>query len=342
MADGGVTGQTDRMRDSEAGRSESVAVDSAAAVDAQEPGGLLWGVGAVSARLDIARPTLRTWDRRYGLGPSLRTVGGHRRYTAVDVSRVQLMSRLLDTGVAAAQAARAARSATEDELAAGSRPETSLRRTAGNQRRASSAIGALVRAARDLQTDELARAISVQLERSGTVEAWERVFAPFLIEVGRQWSQGAFGIESEHLASGVLAAELRAYAARHRSRRPVRARVILTCAEEDQHALPVLALEAALAERKIPALVLGQRVPARALRRAVQVQQPAVVFVWASLTQSVDEDSPWNLGRRPSLHVLLGGPGWDDGATRLDGVVHVERVHDLDSAVTRIERVLQS
>ena len=33
---------------------------------------VLWGVGAVSQRLGIATPTLRTWDRRYGLGPSAR------------------------------------------------------------------------------------------------------------------------------------------------------------------------------------------------------------------------------------------------------------------------------
>ncbi|MEJ7754976.1 MAG: hypothetical protein WKF83_00420 [Nocardioidaceae bacterium] len=35
--------------------------------------GLMWGVGAVSLRVGIATPTLRTWERRYGLGPSQRT-----------------------------------------------------------------------------------------------------------------------------------------------------------------------------------------------------------------------------------------------------------------------------
>ena len=34
-----------------------------------------WGVGAVSSRLSITASTLRTWERRYGVGPSFRTEG---------------------------------------------------------------------------------------------------------------------------------------------------------------------------------------------------------------------------------------------------------------------------
>ena len=37
-------------------------------------------VAAVARRLGVAPATLRTWDRRYGLGPSEHTSGAHRRY----------------------------------------------------------------------------------------------------------------------------------------------------------------------------------------------------------------------------------------------------------------------
>ena len=40
-----------------------------------------WPVGVVADWLGIPASTLRTWERRYGLGPSERTRGGHRRYT---------------------------------------------------------------------------------------------------------------------------------------------------------------------------------------------------------------------------------------------------------------------
>ena len=53
----------------------------------------------------IAAPTLRSWDRRHGVGPSLRTSGNHRRYTELDIRRVLLMSRLTAQGVPAQSAA---------------------------------------------------------------------------------------------------------------------------------------------------------------------------------------------------------------------------------------------
>ena len=69
---------------------------------AAEPG---WPVGVVAERLGIAAPTLRSWDRRHGVGPSVRTSGNHRRYTELDIRRVELMSRLTAQGVPAQSAA---------------------------------------------------------------------------------------------------------------------------------------------------------------------------------------------------------------------------------------------
>lgn len=65
-------------------------------------------VAAVAARLGVAPSTLRTWDRRYGLGPSGRTAGSHRRYTPEDVARLETMRRLTLAGAAPSDAARAA------------------------------------------------------------------------------------------------------------------------------------------------------------------------------------------------------------------------------------------
>lgn len=65
-------------------------------------------VAAVARRLGVAPPTLRTWDRRYGLGPSEHTAGAHRRYSPSDVARLMVMRRLTLQGVAPADAARVA------------------------------------------------------------------------------------------------------------------------------------------------------------------------------------------------------------------------------------------
>ncbi|HMA46918.1 MAG TPA: MerR family transcriptional regulator, partial [Frankiaceae bacterium] len=57
-------------------------------------------VAAVARRLGIAPATLRTWDRRYGMGPTDHQAGTRRRYSHADVARLELMRRLTVDGVA--------------------------------------------------------------------------------------------------------------------------------------------------------------------------------------------------------------------------------------------------
>ncbi|MFI7588172.1 MerR family transcriptional regulator [Spongisporangium articulatum] len=75
-------------------------------------------VAAVARRLGVAPPTLRTWDRRYGLGPSEHTAGAHRRYSPGDVARLMVMRRLTLQGVAPADAAKIALAASVPGAAA--------------------------------------------------------------------------------------------------------------------------------------------------------------------------------------------------------------------------------
>ena len=55
-------------------------------------------VSGAARRLGIAPATLRTWDRRYGIGPSGHSHGRHRRYSAADMARLELMQRALMQG----------------------------------------------------------------------------------------------------------------------------------------------------------------------------------------------------------------------------------------------------
>lgn len=76
-----------------------------------DPGPRL-SVAAVARRLGVAPSTLRTWDRRYGLGPSSHQAGSHRRYAPADLERLVVMRRLILEGVQPAEAARIAMTAT--------------------------------------------------------------------------------------------------------------------------------------------------------------------------------------------------------------------------------------
>ena len=72
-------------------------------------------VAAVARRLGVAPSTLRTWDRRYDLGPSAHTAGSHRRYGPQDLARLVVMRRLTLEGVPPAEAARIALAAPSPE-----------------------------------------------------------------------------------------------------------------------------------------------------------------------------------------------------------------------------------
>lgn len=77
-------------------------------------------VAALARRLGVAPATLRTWDRRYGLGPSDHTSGRHRRYGPTDVARLERMQEALLRGASPSEAARYAHATPVDETASGS------------------------------------------------------------------------------------------------------------------------------------------------------------------------------------------------------------------------------
>ncbi|MEU1002737.1 MerR family transcriptional regulator [Streptomyces tibetensis] len=78
--------------------------------------------GEVARRLGVAPTTVRTWDRRYGLGPDAHTGGRHRRWTPTDVARLERMCALTATGIPPAEAARAVLGETTHAAGSAGRP----------------------------------------------------------------------------------------------------------------------------------------------------------------------------------------------------------------------------
>lgn len=305
---------------------------------------MLWGVGAVSSMVGIATPTLRTWDRRYGLGPSRRTEGGHRRYSRDDIARVELMGRLVDHGVPAQQAAAVALNSDDGDLPPPSVVTTSpadatglLRHPSVSGRATASAVASIVAAAEALDAGGLTRQLSAVFDRRGVMAGWSDVTAPALRRVGDGWCNGEFGVEVEHLITERLATELRTLASRGIGHRSTSRPVLLASAPDDLHALPLLALEAVLAQKRVRTVPLGARTTSAALAGAVLRCDPGAVFVWASLSRASWADwlEPWPPASRPRL-LVLGGPGWPDTDVPAPAGVRVARVHDLSTAVAAL------
>jgi len=255
--------------------------------------------GEVARRLGIAATTVRTWDRRYGLGPSRRDPGRHRRYNRRDFARLEVMRQLVIQGVTPAEAARIARDLRNpdhrDEIGD---EDTGLTR--------SRLVVSLRRAALALDPAALEQIASRALA-DGVVPAWTTVFAPTLREIGRRHSVLSRYIAAEHLLSAAISAALSAVA-----RPAARPSVLLACAPDELHSLPLEALAAALAEQDRRSRMLGARVPVNVLRDAIAKTGPTAVVLWAHAPGTADHvqiAAAETARPRPAL-IAACGPGW--------------------------------
>jgi MerR family transcriptional regulator, light-induced transcriptional regulator len=274
--------------------------------------------GAVARRLGVAVTTLRTWHQRYGLGPSRHVAGQHRRYTAEDLARLEVMQRLTVEGVTPAEAARWARGAPDALLHARAKvpePErvTPHGRTGGGSTipvgRAGPSARGLARAAVRLDSATMREMIERAIAVDGVVSTWDSVLRPVLVGIGERHAVTRRLVDVEHLFSRTLSEVLGAVP---RPSAAAPARILLACADEEQHSLPLEALAAALAQAGVPCRLLGARVPPLALLESVSRTGPAVVTLWSHAAETAHVDQLHGLltGPHRPLLVLAGGPGW--------------------------------
>ncbi|WP_432170520.1 MerR family transcriptional regulator [Streptomyces sp. 1222.5] len=308
-----------------------------AAPDAASPVPALT-TGALARRLGLSPTTLRSWDRRYGIGPA-RADGRHRRWTPHDVAMLETMCRLTSAGVPPAEAARAAR---EEGPAEGGEARPGAPGTAQPARDTPDGTAAartrsggvlplgaavrtecrgLARAAVRLDAPAVEEQLATAVAEYGVVNAWQEVMMPTLHAVGRKWaSSGDRYVEVEHLLSWHVSTTLRRHTrpAAAVGGPPAPGPVILACVPGEQHTLPLEALHAALSELRVPARMFGAAVPAEALVAAVRRLGPAAVVLWAQARSTASPplarhigDMRWGVkGARAHPLVVLGGPGW--------------------------------
>ncbi|RKE23501.1 MerR family transcriptional regulator [Streptomyces sp. TLI_171] len=302
--------------------------------------------GAVARRLGVSPTTIRSWERRYGIGPSHRDPGQHRRWSPDDIALLDEMCRLTSRGIPPAEAAKAARSASRPDTGdpAGDRtrtpdhghpdddtgsatgrrgPATAPARSPGGSRAiplgtVSPACRGLARAAVRLDGPEIARILRLALADLGAVRAWTEVMMPSLFAAGRKWAADAEQyVEVEHLLSWHVSAALRT-AAVTPTRFVQAPPALLAAMPGEEHTLPLEAVAAAMAERGLPYRMLGAAVPPRALLDAVARLGPPAVMLWSQSHHTADlplaqqvADAQWGpAGSRGGPRVIPAGPGW--------------------------------
>ncbi|MBN9098375.1 MAG: MerR family transcriptional regulator [Pseudonocardia sp.] len=299
-------------------------------------------VAAAARRLGIAPATLRTWDRRYGIGPSDHAPGRHRRYSPDDVARLELMQHALVRGAGPAEAAAYALAARlprpdtdrpfpvppasepepeqgTDELGdpvladTGGTGEVAARVRVGGQVLRLPGVGkrarGLGRAALALDAAAARAVLTESIAATGVEATWNDVAVPVLTAVGERWAATGAGVEIEHLLSECVVGAFGAATGRpsNAGARPV----LLAGMPGEQHTLPMAVLAATLTERGVLCRSLGSDLPVDALVAAIRRTAPAAVVLWSQLRSTADAEVVRSLPRtRPAARTFVGGPGW--------------------------------
>ena len=280
-------------------------------------------VAAVARRIGVAPATLRTWDRRYGLGPTLHEAGSHRRYCPADLAKLTLMRRLISIGVAPSDAA---------EQAKAHKGAVKIAKLVNNFEHREELVDALHRAASILDKSFIETVLRKDIAEHGVIASWTEVIVPLLVIVGDEWERTGAGIEVEHMLSELLKSVMREGVPE--IKKPKNSQpVLLAAVGEEVHCLALHALAAALAERGIESFFLGARTPLEAIDAMVRRSAPPAIFLWAQLKHNGDEKFFREIPAiRPTPRIILGGPGWN-----LKDAREVTFVQDLSLACAEIE-----
>lgn len=283
-------------------------------------------IGEVARRTGVTVPTLRAWERRYGLLDPARTDGGHRLYSDDDVERVRATQRLLNDGWSASAAAR--------EVLREPTPVTQLRPVPSFDDAATNLIDRLEKAIDTFDAPAADAVIDDVFARLEIPRALDEVVLPVLRRVGEGWQTDPRVIAREHFATNTLRPRLQRLL-----RGPVRtsSRSVLAAAPEgEDHDLGLLASSVVGADAGWRIHYLGARMPTAAIERSVESLRPDVVLIGAMHRQHAEaflRDRP----RFDGAAIVLGGTGFipSDASRLRSAVVHQGPIRELSATLER-------
>lgn len=261
------------------------------------PGGP-FRIHVVAELTGVPEPTLRAWERRYGIPSPERTASGYRLYSAQEVEQVREMRRLSEGGMAAAEAARLLLSGRTAAGADGDAPEDFYATT----------VESLLDSISRFDDAGLETQLRKLMFLGSTATILDRVLVPVLHELGRRWHQGEISVAQEHLASHSLGTLLRDLL-RLLPGADSASRVLLACFADEEHELGLLGTATRFSSWGLRPVFLGARTPPGAIRAAVVAVSPELVALSVTVTPSrararelIDDyanacgDVPWIVG----------------------------------------------
>lgn len=237
----------------------------------------MYTIKQAAARSGLSVPTVRVWERRYGVVHPERTPSGYRLYDEAAIARLIAMRHLVEVeGIRPSQAAdeilangadvaglvdaARARSASSPRLGAPATPRAD---------RASEAVVAFVAAARALDVGEMERILDEAFAGERFEGAVDHVVFPALRSIGDDWSDGAVDVAMEHAASETIRRRLARFYDAVASSTGV-PDLIIGLPPGGHHEIGALAFAIAARRRGLDVLYLGADVPLDSWRVAVE------------------------------------------------------------------------
>lgn len=279
----------------------------------------LWTTGQVASALGVSPVTLRSWDARYGLGPTTRESGRHRRYSDTDVARLRTLNTMIARGMPTREAAELCRFADPVPAAVEFRP----------------GVAEIEEAAAGSRPHALAGLLADLLNSVGTIAAWQDVLAPALQGIGQRWQRHGDCIDVEWALSEAVSFAFEQYRRELQPLAPTPAVLLSSCPGE-RHILPLRALTVALAEHGIHSVLLGEGVPATNIGIAADRLQSTVVVLWSLMPDTADTELASTLAR--THLVCCAGPGWTTADTA--DTTEISTSNELAHATDTVRRLV--
>lgn len=218
----------------------------------------MYTIKGAAAKVGISAPTLRAWERRYGIVEPTRTDGGYRIYSAEDVIVLGLMANLVSQGrppsLAAAEAKRQRHGRVDTTIggfAAG--PSDQIGTDHG-------LIETVVDAAAHLDASALAQALDDMFGLASFETVVDTNLLPAMKAIGEAWAAGRVSVAGEHLAANAVMRRLSAaYEAAAVNR--TGPRVLIGMAPGGTHELGLFAFAVAARRYGINTAYLGANLP---------------------------------------------------------------------------------
>jgi DNA-binding transcriptional MerR regulator/methylmalonyl-CoA mutase cobalamin-binding subunit len=221
----------------------------------------------------VPSPTLRAWERRYGVPSPPRTRSAYRAYTPDDVRVIVTMRKLVDGGMSAGDAAAAVRSAPPPAPSEADPLRDFFALT----------VERILEAVMAYDADAVDRELSLAAMATNALTLYERIVSPAMVRIGDGWREGKLTIAQEHLASDRFAAITRAHLRLLQPASPSH-HVVLGSFADDDHVIGLLGAALSFAAYGFQVTMLGARTPPVAIGDAVRALAPDLVGL--SLTQA--------------------------------------------------------